>query len=306
GLGIADPLDERRRRVGRVQEPGHLLAVRRPLGGSWHAGPRGYHPRVPRSRLDTALVVRGLFSTRASAPAAVLAGQGRVHGVAVSGAAQPVDEGAAIAVDPGPRFVSRGGDKLDGALEALGLDVTGALALDLGASTGGFTDCLLQRGAARAIALDVGYGQLDWRLRNDERVHVMARVNARDLQPEARPSRPAVATGGLRSISGAAGWPPVAACVDPAHRALVLVKPQFEAGRDAVGRGGVVRDPAAHADAIRRVAGALEAAGGGPAGLVASPLLGPSGNREVFVLSLGPAHERAPFDLQAALAGVVA
>jgi len=155
------------------------------------------------------------------------------------------------------------------------------------------------------IALDVGYGQLDWRLRNDERVHVMERVNARDLRPEALPYRPDLVTCDLAFISVATVWPAVAACLGPGHRALVLVKPQFEAGRDAVGRGGVVRDPSAHAGAIRRVAGALEAAGGEAAGLVASPLLGPSGNREFFVLSLGPAHERAPFDLEAAIAGVV-
>jgi 23S rRNA (cytidine1920-2'-O)/16S rRNA (cytidine1409-2'-O)-methyltransferase len=251
------------------------------------------------------LVERGLFPTRTSAQAAVLAGKVRVDGVAASRAAQAVDDAAAIAVDPGPRFVSRGGEKLDGALDALAVDVAGALALDLGASTGGFTDCLLQRGAERVVALDVGYGQLDWRLRNDGRVHVMERVNARELRPQALPFVPDLVTCDLAFIGVGTVWPAVAACLDPAHRALVLVKPQFEAGRGAVGKGGVVRDPATHAEAIRRVARAIEAQGGRPAGLVASPLRGPRGNREFFLMSVGPARQQASFDLDAAIAGVV-
>jgi 23S rRNA (cytidine1920-2'-O)/16S rRNA (cytidine1409-2'-O)-methyltransferase len=257
---------------------------------------------VPRTRLDTALVARGLFPSRARAQAAVLAGRVRVDGAAALKPGAPVPADAALAVAPAPEYVSRGGLKLAGALDRLDVDVSSALALDLGASTGGFTDCLLRRGASRVIALDVGYGQLDWRLRQDPRVHVMERTNARALAPGALPFAPDLVTCDLAFISVETVWPAVVTCLDPAYRALVLVKPQFEAGRGRVGSGGVVRDPAERAAAIRRVAAALEGAGGVVAGLTRAEPPGPKGNREFFLLACGPGVEAGPLDLEAAVA----
>jgi 23S rRNA (cytidine1920-2'-O)/16S rRNA (cytidine1409-2'-O)-methyltransferase len=260
---------------------------------------------VARTRLDTALVERGLFPSRARAQAAVLAGRVRVDGAAVEKPGAQVSEVSALAVAAGPEYVSRGGLKLAGALDALGLDVAGASALDLGASTGGFTDCLLRRGAARVIAVDVGYGQLDWRLRQDPRVHVMERTNARALTPGDLPWTPDLVTCDLAFISVAAVWPAVARCLAPAFRALVLVKPQFEAGRGRVGAGGVVREPEVRAAAVRGVAAALEAEGGAVRGLARAEPPGPKGNREFFLLAEGPGRRRGPpYDLEAALAEV--
>ena len=161
---------------------------------------------MPRSRLDVALVERGLFPSRARAQAAVMAGRVRVDGRTVDKPGAGVAENAAIAVEPAREYVSRGGIKLANALDALDVDVRGACAIDLGASTGGFTDCLLQRGARRVIAVDVGYGQLDWGLRQDERVHVMERTNARDLRPELLPWPPDLATCDLSFISIGTVW----------------------------------------------------------------------------------------------------
>src|SRR5262245_11866695 len=271
-----------------------------PLGASrGGAGGRGYHPWVARTRLDAALVARGLFPSRARAQAAVLAGRVRVDGASALKPGASVPSEASLAVAPAPEYVSRGGPKLAGRLDELGLDVTGALALDLGASTGGFTDCLLRRGASRVVAVDVGYGQLDWPLRQDSRVHVLERTNARSLSPEALPFAPELVTCDLAFISVETVWPAVADCLAPGYRALVLVKPQFEAGRDAVGSGGVVRDPAVRAAAIRRVAAALEAAGGVVVGLTRAEPPGPKGNREFFLLARGPGHP-ARLDLQVA------
>ena len=261
--------------------------------------------RVPRTRLDTALVERGLFPSRARAQAAVLAGQVRVDGAAVDKPGAPVPDGSDLAVAAGPEYVSRGGLKLAGALDALAVDVAGARALDLGASTGGFTDCLLRRGAAQVVALDVGYGQLDWRLRQDPRVHVMERTNARALDPGALPWAPDLVTCDLAFISVATVWPAVARCLDPGYRALVLVKPQFEAGRGGVGSGGVVRDPAVRADAVRRVAAALEAEGGTIRGLMRAEPPGPKGNREFFLLVEGPWRTGPALDLEPAVREVV-
>ena len=238
---------------------------------------------MPRSRLDVALVERGLFASRARAQAAVMAGLVRVDGRPVDKPGAGVPPGAALEVEASDAYVSRGGVKLANALDALGLDVEGACAIDLGASTGGFTDCLLQRGARRVIALDVGYGQLSWRLRQDERVHVMERTNARELRPEMLPWAPDLATCDLSFISIGTVWGAVRRCLAPGWRAMVMVKPQFEVGRERVGSGGVVRDPAAREDAVRGVIAAIEADGGRVLGTADSGLPGPKGNLEVFV-----------------------
>jgi 23S rRNA (cytidine1920-2'-O)/16S rRNA (cytidine1409-2'-O)-methyltransferase len=190
-----------------------------------------------------------------------------------------------VEVEPAAEYVSRGGIKLANALDALGVDVAGASALDLGASTGGFTDCLLRRGADRVIALDVGYGQLDWRLRQNPRVHVMERTNARYLTPADLPYAPDLVTCDLSFISVGTVWGAVVPCLARGWRAMVMVKPQFEVGRDRVGSGGVVRDPAAREDAVRGVVEVIEAAGGQILGTADSGLPGPKGNREAFVLA---------------------
>jgi 23S rRNA (cytidine1920-2'-O)/16S rRNA (cytidine1409-2'-O)-methyltransferase len=260
---------------------------------------------VARSRLDAALVERGLFPSRARAQAAVMAGRVLVDGVPAGKPGTAVAEGADLAVRPGAEYASRGGLKLAGALDRLGEDVAGALALDLGASTGGFTDVLLRRGAARVVALDVGYGQLAWEIRQDPRAHVMERFNARDLTPDDLPYAPDLVTCDLSFISVGAVWPAVSRCLHPAHRALILVKPQFEAGRGAVGSGGVVRDPAAREGAILRVGEAVAAAGGRALGVVVAEPPGPKGNREFVLLAGGPARREPGIDLAEAAAAAV-
>jgi 23S rRNA (cytidine1920-2'-O)/16S rRNA (cytidine1409-2'-O)-methyltransferase len=233
---------------------------------------------LPKKRLDLLLVERGLAGSRAQAQALVMAG--RVPGHAKPG--EQVDEDAPLGVEAPPPYVSRAGQKLANALDALGVDVSGMDALDVGASTGGFTDVLLQRGAARVIALDVGYGQLHPRLRGDPRVTVLERVNARSLTE--LPFAPQLVTCDVSFISVRLALPPALALAAPGWRALVLVKPQFEAGRREVPRG-VVRDPAVRARVVREVAVALLGSGAVPLGVVDSGLPGPKGNRE-FVLHL--------------------
>ncbi|MCU0307323.1 MAG: TlyA family RNA methyltransferase [Thermoleophilia bacterium] len=260
---------------------------------------------MPRQRLDAVLVERGLFPTRARAQAAVLAGRVRVDGRPAGKPGSGVAGDVALEVEAAEEFVSRGGRKLANALDALGVVVTGASAIDVGASTGGFTDCLLARGAARAIAVDVGYGQLDWRLRTDDRVHVMERTNARHLTPGDLPWTPDLAVVDVSFISARLVWPALAACLDPGGRALVLVKPQFEVGREQVGSGGVVRDPALRAQAVRDVAAAIARTGWRPAGAVDSGLPGPRGNREVVLLAEGPARPGTAADPDALAAAAV-
>ena len=237
-----------------------------------------------KKRLDILLVERGLAESRAQAQALVLAGLVPGH----SKAGEQVDEGADLAVERPPRFVSRGGEKLANALDALGVDVTGASCLDVGASTGGFTDCLLQRGAARVVALDVGHGQLHPKVRDDPRVTVLERTNARGLTE--LPFAPQLVVCDVSFISVKTALPPALALAAPGWQALVLVKPQFEAGRAEVPRG-VVRDPVVHARVVHEVAEALLASGGEPHGVVDSGLPGPKGNRE-FVLHL--VHRAVP------------
>ena len=230
-----------------------------------------------RKRLDVLLVERGLAESRAQAQALVMAGL--VPGYDKAG--QQVDEAAELVVESRPRFVSRGGEKLAHALDELGVEVAGRDALDVGASTGGFTDVLLQRGAARVIALDVGRGQLHQRIRGDERVTVLDRTNARELG--SLPFPPGLVTCDVSFISVRTALPPALALARPGWEALVLVKPQFEAGRDDVGKGGVVRDPEIHRRVLREVAEAALAWPAETVGVVDSGLPGPKGNREFFL-----------------------
>ncbi|MBM3147620.1 MAG: TlyA family RNA methyltransferase [Actinobacteria bacterium] len=244
-------------------------------------------------RLDELLVRRGLFPSRAQARAAVLAGEVRVAGTVVTKAGYAVPYAAEVAVAERRRYVSRGGDKLAHALDALRVAVAGESVCDLGSSTGGFVDCLLQHGAARVAAVDVGYGQLDWRLRQDPRVHVLERTNARDLRCECLPFAPTFVTADLSFISLTLALGPVLECARPGHRGLALVKPQFEAGRDKVGKGGVVRDPAVHRDVLERVAAWLEERGAVVLGVCDSGYPGPKGNVEFFISFCDAGSEHA-------------
>jgi 23S rRNA (cytidine1920-2'-O)/16S rRNA (cytidine1409-2'-O)-methyltransferase len=230
-----------------------------------------------KKRLDVLLVERGLAESRSQAQALVMAGL--VPGHAKAG--EQVDEGVELTVEQPPRFVSRGGDKLEHALDELGVDVRGRDCLDVGASTGGFTDVLLQRGAARVIALDVGHGQLHPRIRNNERVIVLERRNVREL--ETLPFAPELITCDVSFISVRTALPPALRLAAPAWEALVLVKPQFEAGREEVRKGGVVRDREVHRRVLREVAAAALDWDAATVGVVDSGHPGPKGNREFFL-----------------------
>jgi 23S rRNA (cytidine1920-2'-O)/16S rRNA (cytidine1409-2'-O)-methyltransferase len=242
---------------------------------------------VMRTRLDAELVRRGLARSREQAAELIAAGRVAVGGQAAAKAATQVGRDAAITIaDPagGPDYASRGGRKLEGALAAFAdLAVAGRRCLDAGASTGGFTDVLLRAGAAQVVAVDVGYGQLAWSLRSDPRVTVLDRVNVRQLTPEQVAPPPGLVTADLSFISLTLVLPALAACAAPDADFVLLVKPQFEVGRDNVGAGGVVRDPGLRAAAVESVAAAAWEAGLGAAGIVASPLPGPSGNVEYFL-----------------------
>jgi len=230
-------------------------------------------------------VVRSEGVTLARARALIMEGRVRVNGVPAHSARQSIRADARVEVEQVRRFVSRGGEKLDHALASFDIDVKGFVTLDVGASTGGFTDCLLQRGAASVCAVDVGYGQLDWRLRNDPRVQVLERTNFRRLPDDAFPlgfDAIVIDTSfiSLRTIlARATAYLRTEGCI------LALVKPQFEVGRARLGAGGVVRDPAVHRAVLREVRDAASAIGLCAVALAASPLLGPAGNRE-FLLEL--------------------
>jgi 23S rRNA (cytidine1920-2'-O)/16S rRNA (cytidine1409-2'-O)-methyltransferase len=239
-----------------------------------------------RVRVDTLLAERGMFPSRSRAAASVLAGDVLVlpDRRRAEKPGQLFPEDAEFELVERPQYVSRGGVKLANALQAFDLDVTGRLALDVGASTGGFSDCLLQHGAARVTAVDVAYGELDWRLRSDERVTVIERTNARTLGPGALPYRPDlivvdVSFISLRKVLGA-----VLACAAPRYDALAMVKPQFEVGRELVGKGGVVRDAGVRRGALLDVArAAADELGAAVLGFASSGLPGPKGNEETFV-----------------------
>ena len=240
---------------------------------------------MPKRRIDSLLAERGLARSRTSAADSVRAGRVRVgpDGPVALRPSQLVSEDADLRVAEPPPFVSRGGVKLQNALDALDLDVAGLDCLDVGASTGGFTDCLLQRGAARVIALDGGRGQLDWSLRGDERVIALEGVNARHLDAAALPFAPKLATVDVSFISLAKVLPAVAAALASRGEVLVLVKPQFELERSRVGKGGVVRDAGARREALAVAAATARAAGLAVLGFACSGLAGPKGNRETFV-----------------------
>lgn len=233
---------------------------------------------MKKERLDQLLVRRELAESRAQAQRLIRAGEVRVAGQVVDkpGTLMPLD--APISLAERPRFVGRGGEKLDAALSRFALDVAGLVVADVGASTGGFTDCLLQRGARRVYAIDVGYGQLDWGLRNDPRVVVMERTNARHL--DRLPEPVDLTTIDVSFISLGLILPRVVGWLGVGGQVVALIKPQFEAGRHEVGRGGVVRDPVVHRRVLERVVETAEGLGFGLQGLTASPLLGPAGNRE--------------------------
>ncbi len=263
--------------------------------------PGGSVPAVKKARIDAVLAERGLFPSRSAAAGAVRAGAVRVgrDGPIALRPSQLVEPEAAFIVEEGPRYASRGGIKLENALEALGLDVAGRDCLDVGASTGGFTDCLLQRGAARVAAVDVAFGQLDLRLREDPRVSVIERLNARELTPADLPFAPGLATVDVSFISLTKVLPAVAACLTPGGEVLAMVKPQFELGRERVGKG-VVRDASDRREAVLSVALAAGALGLPVRGFSSSGLPGPKGNRETFVWCGGDGEQVA--DLEAAIA----
>jgi 23S rRNA (cytidine1920-2'-O)/16S rRNA (cytidine1409-2'-O)-methyltransferase len=259
---------------------------------------------VAKARIDAVRAARGHLPSRSAAAGAVRAGEVRVgtDGPVALRPSQLVEPDAELLVDAGPRFVSRGGIKLDNALETLDLDVSSRDCLDVGASTGGFTDCLLQRGAARVAAVDVAYGQIDVRLREDPRVTVIERLNARELDPGGLPFLADLATVDVSFISLAKVLPAVARCLAPGGEVLAMVKPQFELGRERV-RKGVVRDSADRREAILGVALAARDLGLPVRGFASSGLPGPKGNRETFVLCGGEGEPIA--DLEAPIAEVI-
>ena len=245
------------------------------------------------TRLDVWLAEHGLAESREKAQALVMAGRVRVDGQPASKPGSRVKDGASVSVEAGPGHVGRGALKLAGALDAFAVDPAGRLAVDVGASTGGFTDVLLARGAARVYAIDVGRGQLHERLRQDPRVVVRDRTNARELSPEIVPEPCALAVMDVSFISVRLILPALRAVLAPGAQAVVLVKPQFEVGREQVGKGGVVRDPALHLAALVEVARSAQAAGYAVRAACASPVKGAEGNREFF-LHLVPGEEPLP------------
>ena len=241
-------------------------------------------PPVSRTRLDVRLVNEGLATSRERARALILAGRVRVAGEVVSKAGASVPESTAVEViEPDFPWVGRGGVKLAHALEAFGIDVDGREALDIGASTGGFTDVLLQRGARRVVALDVGHGQLDWRLREDPRVVVLERRNARQLEPAWLPAPAGIVTIDVSFISLRLILPALPPVLAPGADIVALVKPQFEAGREEVGKGGLVTDPAVHDAVLARVTESAASCGLARVAMTPSPITGAAGNREFLV-----------------------
>jgi 23S rRNA (cytidine1920-2'-O)/16S rRNA (cytidine1409-2'-O)-methyltransferase len=246
-------------------------------------------------RLDSLLHERGLFESRSRAAASVMAGEVRVgdHGERAAKPGMMVAADVSVALDDKPRYVSRGGTKLENALEATGIDPRGAHCLDVGASTGGFTDCLLQRGAAHVIALDVAYGELSWSIRNDDRVTVMERANARSLSPEELEYRPDLIVADVSFISLTKLMRAVLSTAAERYDALLMIKPQFEVGKGRVGSGGVVRDPALRREAMITVAECAASIGSSVIGFASSGLPGPKGNQETFVQLAEPGREGA-------------
>jgi 23S rRNA (cytidine1920-2'-O)/16S rRNA (cytidine1409-2'-O)-methyltransferase len=259
---------------------------------------------MSKNRLDLLLAERGLFETRSRAAAAIMAGQVRLGGggARAEKPGQMVADDVEVSVDPGRQYVSRGGIKLANALDSLGIGVEGRRALDVGASTGGFTDVLLQRGAEHVVALDVGYGELHWKLREDSRVTVMERVNARSLDCGALPYRPDLVVADVSFISLRKVLPAVLECAAEEFDCVAMVKPQFELDRESVGKGGVVRDPGDRRSALVAVGAAVGELGYEVYGFASSGLPGPSGNRETFVWIAPSGRAGAVEDLEVAAA----
>ena len=272
--------------------------------GLCDAALRGNVAKAGRERLDEALVARGLAESRSQARALVMAGAVRVGGRVVDKPGMPLPEGALEVAGRG-RFVSRGGEKLQRALDRFPAEPAGLVCADLGASTGGFTDCLLQAGAARVYAVDVGRGQIHWRLRQDPRVVTIERQNARYLA--SLPEPVALVVADVSFISLALIFPTMRRLLVPGGQALTLVKPQFEAGREAVGKGGVVRDPATHRAVLYRFLAAARREGFVVRGLIPSPLRGPAGNAEFLAhLQLADAATPPPPDADTLVEGAMA
>jgi 23S rRNA (cytidine1920-2'-O)/16S rRNA (cytidine1409-2'-O)-methyltransferase len=243
-------------------------------------------------RLDAAVADQAGI-TRSQARSLIMEGRVRVDGAVAAKAGQSVRTDASIEIEKPRRFVSRGGEKLERALEYFAIDVAGRAALDVGASTGGFTDCLLQRGAAHVTSVDVGYGQLDWKLRNDSRVTVVERTNFRLMADDAFPAGFDIIVIDASFISLRTILSRAKAYLRPDGAIVALVKPQFEAGRERLGKGGVVRDPDVHRAVLHEVVAAARALGLVATALVPSPLLGPAGNRE-FLLELRRSGDPLP------------
>ncbi|HEX8742931.1 MAG TPA: TlyA family RNA methyltransferase [Thermoleophilaceae bacterium] len=254
-----------------------------------------------KTRLDALLVDRGLFESRSRAAAAVLAGSVRLgsDGARAQKPGQMVGDDVDVAVDAPPPYVSRGGIKLANALDALGIEVAGRRCLDVGASTGGFTDCLLQRGAEHVVALDVAYGELHWSLRTDDRVTVLERTNARALEPGALPYRPGLVVVDVSFISVSKVLPAVLRAGAESFDCLAMVKPQFEVGRERLGKGGVVRAAEDRRAAVATVARLAAGDGWSVLGFAPSGLPGPAGNRETFVWIGEPDRAGSPAPLEA-------
>ena len=241
-----------------------------------------------RQRLDLLLVDRGLVESREEGRRKIMAGDVLVEDQSVTKAGSLIDEHARIDLKAVPRYASRGGLKLEKGLHEFAVDLAGKTALDVGASTGGFTDCLLTHGAARVLAVDVGYGQFDWRLRNDPRVWLREKTNIRFLEATALPEVPHIAVVDVSFISLKIVLPQVKKLLQPSHEIIALIKPQFEVGKGKVGKGGVVRSAAEHERVIDEIQSAAVELGYRVHGTVESPLLGPKGNREFLIcLSIG-------------------
>jgi 23S rRNA (cytidine1920-2'-O)/16S rRNA (cytidine1409-2'-O)-methyltransferase len=238
--------------------------------------------KTEKRRIDQLLVERGLADSREKAQALILAGAVKVNAQRVDKPGRPVAADSAIELTEKLPYVSRGGVKLRHALDQFGIEVTGKVCLDIGASTGGFTDVLLQAGAARVHAVDVGSGQLDWKLRNDPRVIVREGVNARYVEPETIGESVQLAVCDVSFISVTLLLPAIVRTLAPEAELVILIKPQFEAGRGEVGKGGIVRDPEVHAAACARVSDAVAAAGFRTA-ITESPILGAEGNKEFLL-----------------------
>ncbi len=240
-----------------------------------------------KSRLDVALVERGLFDTREKAQRAIMAGQVVVDGRPAAKAGQQVSTASDFSVTAREKYVGRGGYKIEAALDAFGVDPAGRVCADIGSSTGGFTDCMLQRGAVRVYAVDVGHGQLDWKLRQDPRVDVREGVNARHLDPADFLPPPTLAVADVSFISLTLIFPAIFALLPPGSDMVVLIKPQFELAREDVGRGGIVRDEGTRLRAVEKIRGFIAQAGRQWCGHITSPITGRDGNVE-FLAHIKP------------------